>query len=216
MGPHQPFAGCEALAAMLGMTGVGVSLCGQPMHASDTVVGTAEARQFVLGEGPMIDAFERREPVEAPNLADANDLGWLARILGARSGIHAAYAIPLFVSHACIGAMTVYREETGELADSFRSMLHVAADCTAVEAAELLVASRATRQRNASMRRVDELHQAVGVVMRDVSAPARMKASTRLRAHVFQSDCSLDQVVAGLRDHSLRLADDRDGAPATA
>ncbi len=208
MGPHQPFAGCEALVAMLGMTGVGVSLCGQPMHASDKVVGTAEARQFVLGEGPMIDAFERREPVEAPNLADANDLGWLARDLGVL-GIHAAYAIPLFVSHACIGAMTVYREETGELADSFRSMLHVAADCTAVEAAELLVASRATRQRNASMRRVDELHQAVGVVMRELGVGPD-EASTRLRAHVFQSDCSLDQVVAGLRDHSLRLADDRD------
>jgi hypothetical protein len=94
--------------------------------------------------------------------------------------------------------------ESGEAALSLRSMLDVAADCTAVELAGLLAASRATRQGSRSMRRVDELHQAVGVIMHELGVSAD-EATTRLRAHVFQSDCSLDQVVSQLRDHSLRL-----------
>ena len=49
MGPTTPFASSEALAAMLGMTGVGVSLCGQPMHASDAESARLEDRQFVPG-----------------------------------------------------------------------------------------------------------------------------------------------------------------------
>ena len=100
--------------------------------------------------------------------------------------------------------MTMYSPECGAFAQSVRSMLDVAADCTAVELAGLLVASRATRQGSVSMRRVDELHQAVGVVMHELGVSAD-EATTRLRAHVFQSDCSLDQVVSQLRDHSLRL-----------
>ena len=65
MGPAPVFAASEAVAAMLGMTSIGISLCTQPMYASDRLAERLEDRQFVLGEGPLVEAFTTRLACEA-------------------------------------------------------------------------------------------------------------------------------------------------------
>jgi len=206
MGPTAPFTCCAAFATTLEMAGVGVSLCGQPMYASTPSVERVEDRQFVLGEGPMIDAFQHHVVVEAPDVSDQRAQRWLHLDLAAES-IGAAFAFPLLVSDACLGAVTMYRAELGPLSDVQRVLLHLVADATALETADLLVEGE--RSATATRRSLDSTTCTnVGIVMAQLHIGAA-EATIRLRAHAFQSDRPADHVVRQLRSHALALTDDR-------
>jgi hypothetical protein len=206
MGPAHPFAACEALAATLGMSSVGISLRAQPMHASDRLGEEVEGRQFVLGEGPLVDAFLRRCPIEVADTAAGPNHAWMELDL-AGAGVAAVFAFPMVVGAACLGAVTLYRGRCGALSDGQRALGAVAADAAALETATHLLAARQVRRSVAALRRVDALHRAVGVVMGQLGVDEDV-ATSRIRAYAFVTDRPVADVVDELcAGGGLRLDD---------
>jgi len=204
----RPFAGCDVLDDMFDLAGVGISLAGQPMHASSSLAHSAEARQYVLGEGPMLDAYRTRQPVEAP---DTRDDGWLGLDLHG-FGIGGVSSEPLVVGDVCLGAMTLYQPHPGEPGLTQRLLAHLTAGHIALAVAALVVAGHETNHPHPALRHLDELHEAVGVVIAQLAVSAD-EASARLRAHVYQSGRPLHDVVRGLRNHSIQLPVDVSPGP---
>jgi GAF domain-containing protein len=203
MGPAMPYASCHALAMTAGVDGVGVSLCGRPMYSSDEATARLEDLQFVLGEGPAVAAFELRTAVERPHTASAGRHPWLHLDLDAAC-VGAAFAFPMLVADACLGAVTLYRRAPGRLTDSQRALAAMSADAAALETAALLVDARVREDPVPALRRIDELQQAVGVVMAQLNIDD-VDAMARLRAHAFHADRPLADVIADLRAGRLDL-----------
>ena len=91
---------------------------GEPLNfvgSSRTCVWVEEL-QFSLGEGPSLAAFAARRPVLVPNLIEAAETMWLEYGPAAHGkGLRAAFAFPLQVGDAQLGALNVYQAESGAL-----------------------------------------------------------------------------------------------------
>jgi GAF domain-containing protein len=206
MGPTTAFSACEALAASICMDGLGVSLCGQPMHASDPFVVPLDERQFILGEGPLVAAFHDETPVEVPDTKDVGDHGWL-RLDLQRDGVGAVFAFPMVLGSACLGAVTLYRTQPGKLTAAQRALAQLAAEAASVEMAALLVEVRAGQRPVSALGRVDELRCAVDAVMEQTQIDAEA-ATSLIRAHIDAVGRPMADVVADLRQHRLALFSD--------
>lgn len=211
MGPTITFACCEAVAATLEMSGVGVSLHGQPMHGSDPKTMGLEERQFILGEGPLIDAFVGHVDVEAPEATPVWGHDWMELRLPT-FGVGATFAFPMVLGAACLGAVTFYRRHPGPLSDGQRALARLAVDAAALETATLLLDSHCGDRPVPALRRIHELQQAVGVVMAQLGVDAE-EATARIRAHSYHSERPLTDVLADLRRDELTLPDDRPPVP---
>lgn len=211
MGPTITFACCEAIAATLDMSGVGVSLYGQPMHGSDLTTMGVEDRQFILGEGPLIDAFVGRVDVEAPEATRVRGDDWFELRLPT-FGIGATFAFPMLLGKACLGSVTFYRRDAGPLTDGQRALAHVAVDAAALETATLLLDAHSGDRPVPALRRIHELQQAVGVVMAQLGVDAD-EATARIRAHSYRSERPLGDVLGDLLREQLTLPDDRPPLP---
>ncbi|MEO5709802.1 MAG: GAF and ANTAR domain-containing protein [Nocardioidaceae bacterium] len=112
---------CRAASTALPATGVGITVMsgdGDPatVAASDPHSATVEDLQFILGEGPCIDAYNTGRPVLAPDLAVAVRVRWPGYGLAAQEhGVQAAFAFPLQIGAARLGALDVYRDQPGSL-----------------------------------------------------------------------------------------------------
>jgi hypothetical protein len=207
MDPTESFTSCAALAAAAGMDGVAASLCGLPMYSSDEAIGRVEELQFLLAEGPLVAAFDRQTSIEIPDTTAPMGHGW-ARLDLRTHGIGAAFAFPMVVGDACLGAVTVYRRHRGALSVAQRALCQLAADAAALETAALLVATRHEDRPVLSLRRVDDLQQAIGVVIEQLGLDAD-EARDRIRRYALETSCEVADVVDRLRAGQLRLAHDR-------
>ena len=85
-------------------------------HASAPLAQAVEDLQHTLGEGPGVDASLSGAAVLVPDLADSGDPALARWPTFARdavdSGVLAAFAFPLLLGTARIGAMSLYRELT--------------------------------------------------------------------------------------------------------
>ena len=106
---------------MVGVRGAGVVLLSMQrtlgnVCVSDPVIQTVEDVQYVLGEGPCVDAFNSRAPVLVADLAV--DERWPEFRRGAlAAGLRAAFGFPLLVGPSCIGALNLFNDHTGHLSD---------------------------------------------------------------------------------------------------
>lgn len=110
---------CRAAARSLPAMGVGVSVVshdGDPVTvaASETHIELVEDLQFTLGEGPCIEAFATGRPALAPDLQLAANARWPGYAPVAREhGVAAAFAFPLQIGAARLGALDVYQDRVG-------------------------------------------------------------------------------------------------------
>lgn len=141
-------AGVTALVAGLarrtvraaGVDGAGVALVTPRGHratvcATDDVASRLEELQFVLGEGPCVDAIARG-PVLVSDLLDRGEGvqdRWPGFLEGAGdAGVRAVFALPLRLGAVSLGAVDLYRHTPGPLSeDQLRAAL-VGADATAL------------------------------------------------------------------------------------
>ncbi len=89
----------------------------QLVYATDQVIAELDELQFVLGEGPCVDAYQRGIPVFAPDLASHDALVlWpgFAREAEA-AGAAAAFAFPLQIGAGPFGTVELYRQAPGLL-----------------------------------------------------------------------------------------------------
>lgn len=193
---------CRAASGALPASGVGVSVmagANQPatVAASDARSVMLEELQFAVGEGPCIDAYQTGRPVFAPDLAVAARVRWPGYASAAQDhGVRAAFAFPIQIGAARLGALDVYRDEPGAL-----SAETTAAALTFSDAAmtELLDAQQRSNH-SAGAPALDEaldnrfqLYQAQGMIAVQLGVGLH-EAMIRIRAHAYAQNRPLGDV----------------------
>ena len=206
---------CRAAAGALSASGTGVSVFTDDAvrgvcAASDPRSERVDELQFVLGEGPCVDAFDIRRPVLIADLAAGATVRWPMYTPAVReNGVRAVFAFPLQVGDARLGVLDVFRDSAGALsADQFTDALTFAD----VTVSALLEAQEGTGDAggddigDAAERRA-EVFQAQGMVMVQIGGTIS-DAIARMRAYAYAEGRGLSEVardvVAG------RLSFDRD------
>ena len=213
---------CQTAAQALSASGVGISVMTEDgtrgvCAASDPLSERVEELQFVMGEGPCIDAFATRRPVLVADLdGSATHRRWPGYAAAAvQDGVRAVFAFPLQVGTARLGILDVFRQQAGPLADTELPLALTFADVT--------VEALLDRQRSAGTGAEDgtvppggvaadvghraELFQAQGMVMVQLGVSLG-EALARIRAHAYAQDRRLDDVARDIVARRLRFDQD--------
>jgi hypothetical protein len=204
---------CDVCAEVSAMTGAGIMLMSDdtPMGSvctTDEVSAQIEDLQFLLGEGPCVDAYRGGRPVLEPNLADPDIPRWLGFTPPAlTAGARAVFGFPLQVGAVRLGALNLYRNRPGHLSDDQHADLLVMADV----AAHQVLAMQGESGPDAVAAELDvgadfhlNVHQASGMVAAQLGITVG-EALVRIRAHVFSHDMTLSQVAADIVARRLRF-----------
>ena len=206
---------CRTAARDLPAMGVGISILSEgssplPVATSSAELVQVEELQFVLGEGPCIDAYASRRPVLVPDLSAAATTTWPSYAPAAHTlGVRAVFAFPLQVGAAQLGAMDVYRDTLGGMApDTLSSALTFAE----VAMQRLLLDAGTGTQAVADLfDDIDgnrfEVYQAQGMLMAQLGVSAE-QALMRLRAHAFAHERRAVDVARDIIARKLVLESD--------
>jgi hypothetical protein len=204
---------CRGSVALLDLSGAAVILMSE--EEPGALAGAFGARvaevadlQFVLGEGPCLEAFRDGAPVLVPDLLGASAERWpeFARQavgLGAR----AVFALPLQLGAIRLGVLYLYRDRAGmlsgdQLADGF-------------DLAELAMLTVLELQSHAPPGELGAglgddwahravVHQATGLVSAQLDTKLA-DALARIRAHAFANGRPIYHVAAEIVSGLLRL-----------
>ena len=207
---------CRVAAGELTASGVGVSVMtgdgGRSLYAaSDAASERFEEMQFVLGEGPCIDAFGGRRPVLIADLSGhAMSLWPLYSPAVYEDGLRAVFAFPLQVGAVRLGVMDVFRERPGPLTE-----LQLA---TALLVADIIVEALLDRQEDRGRQGIADglvwsvgnraqFFQAQGMVMVQLGV-SLAEALVRMRAYAFAENRQLDDVARDVVNRTLRFDQD--------
>jgi hypothetical protein len=196
--------------------GLGLSLLSQgfrvPLGASDAEAASAERLQFTTGEGPCLDAMQRRTEIRATEADIARRWpAFYAEMIG-RTSYRSVVSLPLRVSPTLHGAIDMYfRDPSGAFMVDLTT-----ADDMAAQMARVLRTDPTPRV--SSVETAGEfvpawLHSpssinrfrvwiGAGVLMSryELTAP---DALARLRAYAYSHDQDLDEVASALIDNTL-------------
>jgi len=211
---------CRTAAQALSASGVGISVMTDDgtrgvCAASDPLSERIEELQFVVGEGPCIDAFTTRRPVLVADLGgSAMHRRWPGYAPAAvQDGVRAVFAFPLQVGASRLGILDVFRQQTGPLTATEFPLALTFADVT-VEA--LLDRQRdaetddttARAGQGADVGHRAELFQAQGMVMVQLGV-SLAEALSRMRAHAYAQNRRLDDVARDIVARRLHLDQDQ-------
>jgi hypothetical protein len=201
---------CRAAVAVTGVSSCGVTMItdgGQSVtaHASAPQAQVVEDLQHTLGEGPGVDASRSGAAVLVPDLSDTRDPSlahWPTFAAEAvENGVRAAFAFPLLLGTARIGAMSLYREDPGSLTSQQVSQGRATADSVALTLAEKGDGLPRTDRRGDPMR----VHQAAGMAMVQLGVPID-QALLRMRAIAYAEGTTVDQLADAIVNRRRRLA----------
>ena len=197
----------HAVVACAQAAGEGAALsmstaCGlpEPVFATDTRSEELEELQATLGQGPSMEALTGSAPVLAGDLADVRVTAcWpeLATAALAR-GVAAIFAIPVSSGAARIGALSLYREQAGELSADELGVLLLYADAVLMLALDsrggLAPGAVELVGRGFTVRRA-EVHQAAGMISVQLGASVT-DALAALRARAYAEARPVSEVAA--------------------
>jgi hypothetical protein len=210
-----------ACADSLASAGAGLVMArsgpGEPLLASGPLTEELEELQFLLGEGPCMDAVAGHGPVLVPDLAgpDAHRRWPVFAPAAVDRGVRGMFAFPVAAGAALVGVLDVYREHPGslaqqELADALTFadvILLLALDYQrgiAADPGDLLDTTHGARRAH--------VHQATGMVAAQLEVSVT-DALAALRAYAFAHGRRLADVAADVLDRRLRLTPDADDGP---
>jgi GAF domain/ANTAR domain len=213
---------CGAAAEVLSASGAGISVMTDDgtrgeTAASDPASERIEELQFILGEGPCMDAFASRRPVLIPDLGDPSaEAGgrWpFYSPAASAGGLRAVFAFPLQIGAARLGVLDVFRDWTGPLTPGeFADALTVAA----VTVATLL--DRHVQGRDSRVQEIDdndyadgyraEMFQAQGMVMVQLGV-SLAEAMARMRAYAYARERRLSDVARDIVARRLHFDSDK-------
>src|SRR5687768_2453444 len=116
-----PYSLVEACREATNVTGVGMALIdeagiGGIVAATGGAAEHMEDLQFVLGEGPCVEASRSGQPVLCSDLAVDGAARWPAFASAAEAaGVAAAFTFPLRVGVIALGVLDLYRDSSGPL-----------------------------------------------------------------------------------------------------
>jgi GAF domain-containing protein len=204
---------CDVCAEVTGMTGAGIMLMSGDIRrgsvcTTGAVSSLIEQLQYDLGEGPCVDAYNSDRPVSEPDLANPTTARWLAFTGPAvDAGARAVFGFPLHVGAVRLGALNLYCDAPGPLADDHHADALLLAGIVA-QALMLLQANApagtvaAELEANADFQYV--VHQASGMVAAQLDSSVG-QALIRMRAHAFGNDNTLTNVARAVVDRELRF-----------
>jgi GAF domain-containing protein len=211
---------CAAAVRALSASGAGLNVMAEDWirgltTASDPATARIEELQFVLGEGPCIDAFTARRPVLVPDLADGARSRWPGYAPAAyEAGVRAVFAFPLQVGAGRLGVLDVFRARPGPLtADEIGQALAFAevAVTTLLDRQRRAPAGAAADGLDEAMDSRAELFQAQGMVMVQLGATLA-EAIARMRAFAYAENRSLAEVARDVVQRRLTFDRDHPGA----
>jgi hypothetical protein len=205
---------CEVCEDVTAMSGAGIMLMSDDVSVgslctTNAVSDLIEQLQYDLGEGPSVDAYSHDRPVLEPDLAEPDVVRWHAFTGPALdAGVRAVFGFPLHVGAVRLGALNLYCDRPGGLADEQQANALVVADIAAQTVlllqAEAPPGELATElQAGADFQYV--VHQAAGMVAAQLDISVG-QALIRLRAHAFGNDRQLTEVARDVVARTLRFA----------
>ena len=200
---------CGALLRVTGVDSCGVMMVtsrgqGVTAHATDAQARAIEDLQHTLGEGPGIAASQSGAAVLVSDLSDSHDATlerWPTFAKEAVDiGIHAAFAFPLLLGTAPIGALSLYRNDPGRLSTEQASRSWLTAEVVALTLADQAEQVAVETDNLDPM----QVHQAAGMVMvqLDVSID---EALLRLRATAFAQGLTVDELADAVVQRRQRI-----------
>jgi hypothetical protein len=210
---------CAAAVRALSASGAGLSVMIQDgvrglTTASDPATARIEDLQFVLGEGPCIDAFTARRPILVPELGDAVSTRWPGYAPAASdAGVRAVFAFPLQIGAAHLGVLDVFRARPGPLtADELGQALTFAevAVTTLLGGQDRARPGAAADGLDEAIDSRAELFQAQGMVMVQLGVTLA-DALARMRAHAYAENRPLIDVAHDIVQRRLEFDRDHPG-----
>jgi len=208
---------CATCVELLDVDGVGIVL----VDADDAVSAASAAGalsatsleeiQFVLGEGPGLEAHASGRPVLVPNLGEVPPERWPGFVPGVlQTGICGVFSYPLAAATIRLGALDLSRAAPGPL--DARQQLDASAMAEIV--ARRLLAGEADGDPGALGSGVDdsialrvEVHQAAGMVSEQLGIRTA-DALVLLRAAAYASERPVDALAHEVVTRTLRFDDD--------
>jgi GAF domain-containing protein len=206
---------CQTAARTLSASGTGISVLTDDgvrgvCAASDPHSERIEELQFVLGEGPCIDAFDSRRPVLIPDLTDGPTARWPMYGPAAHAGgVRAVFAFPLQMGAARLGVLDVFRDHPGALSDGQLSDAMTFADLTMEVLLDQQEAAGDTDGGvDAAVHLRAEVFQAQGMVMVQIGGTIS-EAMARMRAYAYAGNRRLADVARDVVAGRLQFDRDR-------
>jgi GAF domain-containing protein len=209
---------CELCASVACVTGVAVSLASASARstvcATDEVAERLEELQDTVGEGPRVQALQGKRSVLVADLARER-ARWPGFAPGAwEAGVRAVFVLPLRMGALHLGALSLYRTESGPLAGEQYKDVRVLCEAAAV----LLTLDQPGSETAAAFMWVvsdrsrfhPQVHQAVGATMVHLQVGPR-EAFARMCAHAYATNTMIGAVAEQILDRRLRLEPDGAG-----
>src|SRR6476661_10330478 len=201
---------CREAVELTGASSCGVTVLtrdGQSLtaHASGPEAQQIEDLQHTLGEGPGPDASRSGVAVLASDLSDPAGPAlerwptFTREVIDA--GVLAAYAFPLLLGTARIGALTLYRDFPGIL--SPRQLTH---GFSTADAVAITLAAKGDGVPEPDLADVMKVHRAAGMAMVQLGVPID-QALLRMRAIDYREGTSSDELADAILRRSRRLSE---------
>jgi GAF domain-containing protein len=211
--PLTPGRLCEVCPEIVGVSGAGVMLMSGDLPrgslcATDPVSQRIEDLQYMLGEGPCVDAYQQDQVIVEPDLAEPATRRWLAFTPPALdAGVRAIFGFPLRVGTVRLGALNLYRDQPRPLTADQHADALVVADV----AARWVLEAQAGAPSGVLAADLEigadfhfAVHNAAGMVSVQLGISVA-EALIRLRAFAFVHDRLLADVAEGVISRTLRL-----------
>ena len=204
---------CRAAGRDLPAMGVGISLLSKgsdplPVAASNEMSVLVEELQFVMGEGPCIDAYASRSPILVPDLAATAATTWPGYAPAAHlHGVRAVFAFPLQIGAARLGALDIYREHTGNLTYTALSCALTFAEVAMQGLLDGGTGSSGSDLFDDLQGNRYEVYQAQGMIMAQLDISAE-EALMRLRAYAYARELRAIDVAHDVLARRLTLESD--------
>lgn len=207
---------CVACVDLLGVDGASISLVHSgsstgTFGSSGELSRVLDELQFTYGEGPCLDAVQTNRPVSAEDLDSPGESRWPA-LTGAvlDHGVRAMFALPVTVASRPVGALDMYRRQSGPLdLQALKGGLW-AAGLASLPLLDLMNADvdwvahgdgSSGLDQLASLERF-EVYQATGILIAAFDLDAA-DAVARLRAHAISAGLSASEVAYRILDRRI-------------
>jgi hypothetical protein len=204
---------CRVAAGVTKLSGASIALYSQEHQL--TSLGTSNPTshelldlEMVLGEGPCIDASLGDDAVDEGHLESPTNMRWLAYTPMALSlGACAVFAFPLRIGAVRLGALSLYRDQRGELTESQSSDCYLMA--SVVSRAVLAMQAGAPADTLAVQLEGEGVfdfttHQAAGMVAVQGTMPIG-DAMLALRSQAFSSNSTLSSLAGRVVSRSVHF-----------
>ena len=175
------------------------------LTAADPASERMEELQFVLGEGPCVDAAISRRPVLVSDLVREGPLRWpaYASAMG-EAGVSAVFAFPLQIGAVQLGVLDFFRAQPGDLSGPELARAFALADAALAILLDKDDPAADGPDPDGMPVGPSELFQAQGMVMVQIGG-SLTEAMSRIRAYAYAENRRLIDVARDVVSRRLRF-----------